>query len=550
MDAQTYSNVTAACDQIAAKTQEPGISALSSRLHRALEKEHKPTMALVSFNMNHAERFAIIKDFTGTDVPGELAAKVDGASACILFDYSRSPGILSDGGPDGITVYGLPCEKLQTRRIAVCDAVKSRDKWFVLAEEIDIACLVINATMAMTQLERNWLRECGQPLFGTNEPVIATVGMNLLNTQEEVQAVNDAINGGLRRLGMSTQVFDSPTEAMAWMDDFLNDPAVQAGRSRRMAANGLTELTERTKAFMSTALIGSSAIDNAVAKLEEQRKSLQTAGQLASESILFNELTRLKVMASESVRDYGQRMVGNIKSKVETYPLEQLRGMDAEINQFIVGSWDAFLAKVAETTEGELQKVSARLTEQMEADAGNMIAALDEPTRRALYGAITFAPSYAERAENMPVRAPLEFSGVNINQMTQQLRHETRGMMLVSIPLLFVNPLFAVGSIVASKFIGKFRTDSELKNARADMAKQIENLCAANSEVVVQNVEASFDRQIQEGSQNVRAAYDNLINRLEGELNRMKTEQGQKNEVKRFLEEQLQSVIPSLQSQI
>ena len=123
-------------------------------------------------------------------------------------------------------------------------------------------------------------------------------------------------------------------------------------------------------------------------------------------------------------------------------------------------------------------------------------------------------------------------------------------MMLVSIPLLFVNPLFAVGSIVASKFIGKFRTDSELKNARADMAKQIENLCAANSEVVVQNVEASFDRQIQEGSQNVRAAYNNLINRLENELNGMKAQQGQKTEVKRFLEEQLQSVIPSLQSQI
>ncbi len=550
MDAQTYTNITAACDQIAAKTQAPGISALSSRLHRALEKEHKPTMALVSFNMNHAERFAIVNDFTGIAIPEELAAKVNGAPACILFDYSRSPGILIDGGPDGITVYGLPCEKLQTRRIAVCDAVKSRDKWFVLAEEIDIACLVINATMAMTQLERNWLRECGQPLFGTNEPVIATVGMHLLNTQEEVQAVNDAINAGLRRLGMSTQVFDSPTEAMAWMDAFLNDPAVLASRSLRVAANGLTELTERTKSYMSTALIGSSAIDNAVAKLEEQRKSLQTAGQLASESILFNELTRLKVMASESVRDYGQRMVGNIKSKVETYPLEQLPAMDAEINQFIIGSWDAFLAKVAETTEGELQKVSARLTEQMEADAGNMIAALDEPTRRALYGAITFAPSYAERAENMPVRAPLEFSGVNINQITQQLRRETRGMMLVSIPLLFVNPLFAVGSIVASKFIGKFRTDSELKNARADMAKQIENLCAANSEIIVQNVEASFDRQIQEGSQNVRAAYDNLINRLEGELNRMKIEQGQKTEVRRFLEEHLQSVIPSLQSQM
>ena len=90
MDAQTYSNVTAACDQIAAKTRDPGISALSSRLHRALEKEHKPTMALVSFNMNHAERFAIIKDFTGADIPGELAARVDGAPACILFDFSST----------------------------------------------------------------------------------------------------------------------------------------------------------------------------------------------------------------------------------------------------------------------------------------------------------------------------------------------------------------------------------------------------------------------------------------------------------------------------
>ena len=90
----------------------------------------------------------------------------------------------------------------------------------------------------------------------------------------------------------------------------------------------------------------------------------------------------------------------------------------------------------------------------------------------------------------------------------------------------------------------------QMYDAADDMAKQIENLCAANSEVIVQHVEASFDRQMQEGSQNVRAAYDNLINGLEGELNRMKAQQGQKAEVKRFLEEQLQSVIPSLQSQM
>ena len=539
MDTSKQTTILQKCDLIASKTKDPGMAAFSVRLHRALEKEHKPTMALVSFNMNHAERFDLIRQFTGAALPDELTAMTEGKPVSLLLDYAGRPGMLSDGGENGVSVYGLPCEWLKTRRVAVCDAVRSRESWFVLAGEIDIACLVIHATMAMNQQERNWLRECGQPLFGTSEPVITTVGMQLLNSDEDRQAVNDAIQAGLRRLGMSTQVFGDPMEAMRWMDGFLNDPSVQEVRVNRLTVNAGTELNERVKAFISTALVGTAAIDSAVARLEDERRSLETAGQLASESILFNELTRLKVMACESIRDYGQRMVGTIKAKVETYPLDHLGAMDVEINQFIVNSWDAFLAKVAESTETELQKVSARLAEQMEADAGEMIEELDEPTRRAVYGAVMFAPTAAGRAEYMDVHAPLEYSGVNLGEITRQLRRETRGMMLVSIPLLFVNPLFAVGSLAASKFIGKFRTDSELKSARADMAKQIENLCAANSEAIVKYTQAEFDRQIQEGGQNVRAAYNNLISRLEAELGRMKAEQGSKTELRRFLEQQI-----------
>lgn len=544
MDTQTTQKVTDVCDLMAAKTQTADMTALASRVHRALTQEHKPTMALVSFNMSHAERFEIVKSYIGAAIPSALAAKVEGEPACIFLDYSPAPTLLSNGASDGILVYGLPNQALQAHRIAICDEIKAKEKWLTLAGEIDIACLLVNATMAMNQVERNWLKDCAQPLFWENEPVVAMTGLSLLNNEEDAQAVSDVVNSVLRRLQMSTKVFDQPQDAMACMADFLNKEPVQESRQRRVAKNGLTAMSEMAQAFMKDAVVDGGAIEAAVSQLEKQRKSLEMAGQLASESILHNELNRLKVMAVETIRDYGQQIANNVKTQVETYPLEELANVDETVNRYVTESWDSFLITMSATTENELGKVSARLTEQMEQDAGELIAHLDEPARRAVYSAITF--NAAASNAPVPVRAPAEYSGINVTEMTDQLRRETRNMMLLSIPILFVNPLLAVGNVVASKFIGKFRTDSELKTARADMAAQIDTMCLENTEAIVRYAEAGFDRQAQEGTQNIKAAYAGLIQRLENDLNRLKNEQGQKAASWDTLQQQVNTVIPEL----
>lgn len=548
MDTQTTQKVTDVCDLMAAKTSTPAMTALASRVRRSLTQEHKPTMALVSFNMNHAERFEIVKNYIGAALPSELASRVEGEPACIFLDYSPAPTLLSDGAADGILVYGLPAPALQSHRIAICDEIKAKEKWLTLAGEIDIACLLVNATMAMNQVERGWLSDCAQPLFWQNEPIIAIMGMSLLNNEEDAQAVTSVVNAALRRLQISTKVFDQPQDAMTCMADFLNSEPIQESRQRRVAKNGLTAMSEMAQAFMKDAVVDGGAIEAAVSQLEKQRKSLEMAGQLASESILHNELNRLKVMAVETIRDYGQQIANNVKTQVETYPLEELANVDETVNRYVTESWDSFLISMSATTENELGKVSARLTEQMEQDAGELIAHLDEPARRAVYSAITF--NAAAGNAPVPVRAPAEYSGINVTEMTDQLRRETRNMMLLSIPILFVNPLLAVGNVVASKFIGKFRTDSELKTARADMAAQIDTMCVENTEAIVRYAEAGFDRQAQEGTQNIKAAYAGLIQRLENNLNRLKSEQSQKAASWDALQAQVNTVIPELLNQI
>lgn len=549
MDVQKCKEAVNACDLVAAKTQDMGIIALAGRLHRMAEREHKPTMALVSFNMNHAERFEVLKSYAGIEVPAALNAKFTGEPVAIIFDYSSQPTILSDGAADGIMVFGCPCEALMSHRIAVCDEIREKDKWIALTDEIDIACLLVNATMAMNQVERAWLQNCGQPLFWENQPVLAMVGMNLLNSEEDAQAVTEAVSGALKRLQINTKVFDAPQEALVWMDAFLNDEAVRENHDRRVVRNCLLGVRERTKAFLDETVVDGSAIDAAVNQLEQQRKSLEMAAQLASESILHNELDRLKVMATESIREYGRQMAANIKSQVESCPLDQLGTVDETVNQYATRSWDSFIASTAATTENELQNIMGRLTAQMEIDAGELLSRLDEPARRAAYSAIAFGSSQPQGAA-IPVRAPAEYAGINVGQVTGQVRRETRTMMLMSIPLLLVNPWMAIGNVFVSKAIGKFRTDSELKTARADMAAQIDNMCAANAEEIVLFTQAGFDRQLQEGTQNIKSAYAGLIGNLERDLRRLKNEQGQKAAAWDILDEQVRKTIPELLAQI
>ena len=107
MDAQKYQEAARVCDLMADRTRDSHINALAGWLHKALEREHKPTMALVSFNMNHAERFAMLKEYAGLTVPKELAERVAGEPACLIFDYAAKP-VVREEGAGGITVCGLP----------------------------------------------------------------------------------------------------------------------------------------------------------------------------------------------------------------------------------------------------------------------------------------------------------------------------------------------------------------------------------------------------------------------------------------------------------
>ena len=96
MRINTYDDIIKIFDEIADKTQDTTIEGIAEWVHTSSEREHKPTLALVSFNFNHTERLNMIKKHSEIEIPEEIKEMIDGKPACLMFDYSEAPCFSGD----------------------------------------------------------------------------------------------------------------------------------------------------------------------------------------------------------------------------------------------------------------------------------------------------------------------------------------------------------------------------------------------------------------------------------------------------------------------
>lgn len=553
MSITKYRDIMDICSQISIKAEDERITDIVEWVRMSLEKDHKPTMALISFNLNHAERCSFIEQYIGIKIPKEIIQWMEGEPVCFILDYHEIPVIMNEGDMMGDKmIFGLPSEQLKKNRIVICDEIRSEDDWLALSDEIDIGCLVINATMAMNQMERAWLKNCAKPLFSNQELVIMIARTDRLNEEEEAQSVRKAVNAELSRLNITTEMFEKAQEAMSWMEKFLKDNPGRERHDKRVVRNGMGILNGQMKLLINSAVIDEAAIQSVVNLLEKQKKSLRLAGRLASESILCNDVNRLKAQVSDSVRAYGVQMTENLCSKIEKIPLDQLETMDNKMNSYIFSAWEYYLHSMSLKMEIEIEKIMENLAKQMEKDAGTLIACLDESAQKIIYEAMELkeADSIAMlECENAGCTKELS-ADIGVAAIGEQLRKETRNMMLLSVPLFFVNPLLSIGNILAARILGKVRMESEMKNAKTEITKQIEGTCFRNTEIIVQQIEESFADAARAGSLNVEIAYGRLIQQIEDDLNELIKKQNDKMNLQKYLEEQVVTVFPRILAEI
>lgn len=552
MSTKKYNDILDRFDEIAEKAQDTNVDSIAAWGRASVENEHKPTIAFVSFNLNHADRFHMLKQFFGMEMPEEFIKLIEGEPVCLILDYNESEALLNDQTSGGnYILFGMPVEALKDYRIAICDEIQSGSEWLELSNEIDIACLVVNATMAMNQMERIWLKECAASFFEEDELALTITRMEQLNEDADADTIRKVVADSMKRIGVSLKVFENVKESLEWMTHSIKDASIQEKHDKRVVRNAVNIMESRLKYLIDGVVVDTATIQSAIGQLEKQQKSLELAGQLAAESILCNAMNSLKTQLCDGIRDYGRQMAANIKKKVENSPLDQLENMDDKINGYVSGSWEYYIKSMSAKADTEIEAIAQKLTKQMETDAGVLVSELDESARRTVYNALGLTSDQMEAESSALIASRSIIPGrntlteINVGTVTDQLRRETRNMMLLSIPLFFVNPLISVGNIFVAKTYGKFKSDSELEGIRSEMIKQIESACFDNAESMIRQVELCFEKEIRTGSINIKSAYNSIIHKMETSLNELNDSQAEKMTLKSYLNDQIAVAFPS-----
>lgn len=539
--------------EVAEKTHDAYLNQISAWVKMALEKEHKPSIALVCFNLNHSDRLKMVKNFCEIVLPEDVLRMIEGEPIDLILDYNDVPILRNEWTASANRLeLGLPFEFLKHYRVIICEEIHSMDEWLELSAEIDAGCLVVNATMAMTQSERTWLNTCAKQMFATDEIAIVLTKTEFVNNEDDLEEVHHSVINALHRFDMDTKVFESENTAFEWMTEFSRSTLVRERHDARVLKNGLTETKRRIKAILDTAAIDATTIQSTLDQLEKKQKYLELAGQVAAESVMKNSLNNLKLQLCDAIRDYGRQMGENIRKKVEAMPLDQLNSLDDKIDGYISSSWEYYIKSIMPKVVEETEAISRKLAKQMEIDAGSMIADLDESARRTVYSALSLSDFSGEIVfddEGTALCDVLSRSGkaeISVGAITDQLRKETRNMMLLSIPLFFFDPLASVGAVFAARAYGKFGMKGKLTDIRSESMVQIDAICYEISEQIASQIGENIEDEGRKRSVEIKSAYSNLVSQIETRLCELKKSQEEKAALKEYLSGQLDVVFPEL----
>ena len=543
-----FDDVINECALTSAKTQDAEITELTNFLRASLGENSKPAVALAGFPLNRSECWELVRAFTGTEIPPELRSMKTYDPVCIIFEYSDTPGFIGSSESGGTITYGLPSEKLKAQRVAIIDSAASLERWLELSGTLDAICLCVNATMAMTQTERVWLEGFAKNAYSDGNLYIAITKTDSLNTEEEVMQVRDTVSGFLRRHNIKAQVLSDPKQAMNIMQDFLSRHDTKEIHGRRVSRVVLKAITERVRHFVDEELADDESIADTLRQLEKQKRSLELSGKAAADGVLSNLMNGLTAEICDGVRDYGRQMADSISSYIAKASMGELEDIDDKINSYINGTWEKYFADKGSEIDRKFHDIAARLTDQMDIDAGELIAGLDDQARRTMYSALNLK---AQRVmDGISSDAKHNSGTVSVNEITDSLRRETRNMMMLSIPLLFVNPMISAGNLVAAKLLENFRMSGKLEEMRSEMKGQVEDVCFANAENIVRQIQQSFRDETARASENVRSAYGGLIGRIEDDIAKLRAENSRRAEAREFLAKQLNETYPALEAEL
>ncbi len=410
----------------------------------------------------------------------ELASSEEGEyikiTATIEWDYLK--------GAEFAWICGFDMSNLKTSMI----------------ENMDGIILVTNATMALPQEEKDWLRNVFRSFWYGERAIVSFYSRNLVNTKEDYEALSKNVNTMLQvidsRIGFCedlSSIFDTAGKAL-WED------VTEEKHKNMVIKNCLRGMQERASELLKASKVDTEKLKAAMDKLERERKDIELSGRILLESTLENMYADLKNQIIEAADQYNEDAYNSIRNRIETTKKVE-QDVDS-IPTYLKAVWGNFENEVKVKFALEQDRISADLEHQMETICNRLLHMLD-------------LEEGSELMQQLSMEVGFTAYTMDANDAPRASREKliSKGLMIASIALAFVNPVWGLAAFVTTRFFKRSR-DNNSEDLRRKVLDELYGECSSIKEKVVEQIAAVIDDAKKNFAKNIGNVYSDMINSM------------------------------------
>ena len=429
-------------------------------------------------------------------------------SNAILPECKISAESLNEQKP-GILIITAPVAVLSGKTIVLLSAGTNQNACTRDMSASERLFLLTNATMAMTQTQKEWISGFVKDNYDFERFSICINGMDKLIDESQETQVLDYVQNYLDRFGSSVSVLTEDKIQKEIAEDDIN---ILIDKSKKQIIKNLIHDIECILNYeLDGCNIKKEDYIRTASEVEQYSVRLLKTGEISAKNVLGNEIKAIIDAVSNSAEEYSDAMFESIRQTILS--AKDIEEVESRISPYMEKSWDYFAKQTSVQISKDFDIISSKLTQRMEEDVEDMMKQLDLQAQAMLERFVNNSDSvYLPYVEYDPAS----------DEALKTVSRNARNMMILSIPLLFVSPTLSVVALLGGGIYSNLGKKQEGLKYREELVDHVDKACTKAKKTAIQSFTDTLNDEYDRMSQLVVQGYQNLIKMIQEELEKRK----------------------------
>lgn len=368
--------------------------------------------------------------------------------------------------------------------------------------------LLTNATMAMPLSAKTWVQEIIVPKFGSDRLTICLYNTNLLNTEEDIKAIENNINKMIEKGNWQCTYIPSDEILSDKIAEVISESEMlEKKRIGQIVKNCIDELKCSAYKLLDAKQFDIEDLRKMVERLDNERKEIEISGKIAVGNVVNNLFTDLKYQIVNAADEYIDDAYRNIHNRIST--TDSVVADIKHIPTYLEKVCELFEKKASEKIFKEYEIISFDLANLIENDCERIISLVQVP------GFENFLPEINVYEKILSDRFSYSnFSSNEIDKKAKSNKTFSKGMIVASVALAFIDPVLGISTLIGSRIYNNYRTKETENEARKTVLDGLLDECSALKKSIVTQITNELEHTQQMVTDNLEKVYDEIIKSL------------------------------------